>query len=201
MGRTPRRPSATGYYHVVTRGNNRQRIFREAADYQRYLRLLATTLAPTGGHLAHYCLMPNHTHLLLTITTVTALSQLMHELQRRYWFAVRRTYALTGHLWQGRFHSFPIEDDGYLLEAARYLERNPLHARLVTDLADYPWSSYPYYAEGQTREVVLTPSPGYEALGLTPAARQAAWRQYVTADRPYDAAVHQTIQEAARVGA
>lgn len=201
MGRTPRRPSATGYYHVVARGNNRQRVFRAPADYQSYLRLLATAVAPTPGHLAHYCLLPNHVHLLLAMPTVTALSQTLHEVQRRYWFAVHRTYALSGHLWQGRFHSFPIEDDGYLLECARYIERNPLHARLVADPADYPWSSYLFYARGQAREIVLTPAPGYDVLGPTPAARQTAWRQYVTTERPYDAAIHQTVQEAARVDA
>lgn len=138
MGRRPRRPSATGYYHLVTRGNQRQVVFRERDDYAAYCHLLETALARFPLHLAHFCLMPNHSHLLVQAAAVAPLSQAMHQLQRRYWFYAKRRYGLSGHLWQGRYHSFPIEDEACLLEAARYIERNPLEARLVTTSGPMP---------------------------------------------------------------
>ena len=126
MGRRPRQASDPGYYHVVTRGNRRDVVFHEADDYAAYGDLARAASEAAAVRLAHCCLMPNHTHLLAWATALPQLSQALHQLQRRYWFYVKRRHGLTGHLWQGRFHSFPIESEAYLLEAARYIERNPL---------------------------------------------------------------------------
>ncbi len=196
MSRHPRSWSASGFYHVVARGNNRNPIFRHDTDRSRYLQFLAMALASHRVQLFHYCLMSNHVHLLFQTPTPTALSQTMHELQRRYWFHVRREYKISGHLWQGRYHSFPIEEDSYLLECGRYIERNPLPAQMVTELALYPWSSYLYYAYGKEREVDLSISPGYLAMGTTPSVRQEAYRTYVTTTRPYDIAMTKQLTEA-----
>ena len=196
MGRQPRRWSESGFYHVVTRGNARQRLFHDEDDYRHYLRLTIVALTAATAALYHYCLMPNHTHVLLGVPQPELLSRAMHQLQRRYFFHMRRKYRLTGHLFQGRYHSFPIESDSYLLECGRYIERNPLQAGLVSDVADYLWSSYPWYASGRSREVVLTPSPSYLAMGETPQARQAAYRPYVSTTRPYDRAMSQHLSEA-----
>ncbi len=194
MGRTPRRESATGYYHVVTRGNRRQAVFHTPEDYQQYLRLLAVASATYAVPVAHYCLMPNHIHILLRAATRTSVSQTLHQVQRRYWFAVHRRYGLTGHLWQGRFHSFPIEDESYLLECARYIERNPVEAGLVPQPGDYSWSSYPAYATSQAGLLPLISTPGYEALGATLATRQTAYQRFVETPQPYDRAMRRKLE-------
>ncbi len=187
MGRRPRQASESGYYHVTTRGNQRRTIFREASDYATYCRLLREACQEHGVRIAHFCLMPNHTHLLLWAPELARLSQAMHWLQRRYWFYMRRQEALSGHFWQGPFHSLPIDRESYLLEAARYIERNPLQAGLTTDLAQYRWSSYGYYALGKPALLPLTPTPVYQALGgPTPAARRQAYREFVQLPQPSD---------------
>ena len=195
MGRKPRAWSESGFYHITARGNNRQRVFREEDDYAFYLRLCAAARAAYDAQLYHYCLMPNHIHLLLGASTPEKLVRFMHQVQRRYWFHMRKKYRLSGHLWQGRYHSFPIETESYLLEAGRYIERNPLQAGMVQDLADYSWSSYRWYASGKNGEITLTPSPGYLALAETPQARRDAYRLYVSTNRPYDLAMSQKLAE------
>ena len=195
MGRKPRAWSENGFYHVVARGNNRQRVFREEEDYPFYLRLCAAALASYDAQLYHYCFMPNHVHLLLGTSSPEKLVRFMHQIQRRYWFHMRRKYRFSGHLWQGRYHSFPIETESYLLECGRYIERNPLQAALVPEVGDYSWSSYPWYAYGKSREMVLTPSPGYLAMGTNDENRRQAYRDYITTDRPYDQAFHQKLPE------
>ncbi len=194
MGRHPRRASETGYYHVVTRGNQRQVIFRQAADYQVYCDLVHTAYTHAAVRLAHFCLMPNHTHLLAWAEELSHLSRAMHQLQRRYWFYVRRAYHLTGHLWQGRFHSFPIESEAYLLEAARYIERNPVEARLVSTLEGYSWSSYHAYVSDHSSPIPLMPTPLYEALGPTLTVRRQAYRAFVATPQPYDRSMRQKLQ-------
>ena len=194
MGRHPRFPSETGYYHVVTRGHRRQTIFQALADDTVYCELGQAAFAASHIQLAHFCLMPHHTHLLVWTAELQQLSQAMHQIQRRYWFYIRRQYHLTGPLWQGRFHSFPIETEAYLLEAARYIERNPVEARLVTQLETSPWSSYRSYRSGQSSPRLLTPTPMYEALGVTVPARQQAYRAFVETPQPYDRSMRQKLQ-------
>ena len=144
--------------------------------------------------LAHICLMPNHTHLLAWTAELSQLSQAMHQIQRRYWFYMRRQYRLTGHLWQGRFHSFPIESEAYLLEAARYIERNPLEAKLVTTLAEYPWSSYTTYISDRRPPIPVTPTPLYAWLSPTPSKRRESYRVFVETPQPYDRSMRQKFQ-------
>ena len=194
MGRRPRIPSDTGYYHVVTRGNQRQIVFHERDDYVAYCECLQMALAHFPVQLAHFCLMPNHSHLLVHAPELASLSRAMHQLQRRYWFYMKRRYSLTGHLWQGRFHSLPIESEAYLLEAARYIERNPLEAKLVTTLTDYPWSSYRFYTTGHTVPLPLISTPLYEVLGHSAATRQAAYRHFVDTPQPYDRSMRQKLK-------
>jgi len=196
MGRRPRQASETGYYHVVTRGNRRATVFRQVEDYVAYCALLTAAATAYQVRIAHFCLMPNHTHLLVSVPELLLLSRAMHQLQRRYWFYSRRAYGLTGHLWQGRFHSFPIESEAYLLEAARYIGRNPLEAHLINTLTDYRWSSYAHYVSGQPALLALTPTPTYETLGATTRERQQAYRRFVETPQPYDRSMRRTLQRA-----
>jgi putative transposase len=127
-------------HHVTQRGNRRQATFFDDADYAAYLALLGEWCRGCGVFVWAYCLMPNHVHLILVPATVEALARAVGEAHRRYTGGVNRRLGWTGHLWQGRFASYPLEGD-YLVNAVRYVERNPVRAGLVEQAWDYPWSS------------------------------------------------------------
>ena len=184
MARPLRQLLDHGCYHLIARGNNRQFLFTEPEAFQHFLQLVARAKARYPAKLYHYCLMSNHIHLLLEIASGDHLPKFMQFILQGYarWFAHRTDYS--GHVWQGRYKSPLIEHESYYLEAGRYIERNPLRARLVTDLKDYPWSSYPFYADG-TPNPLLTEDPYYPQLGPTPSHRQAAYQDFVRIESPY----------------
>ncbi len=127
-------------HHVTQPGNRRQQTFFCDADYRAYLDLMAEWCGRCGVEIWAYCLMPNHVHLIATPETAQGLRRAIGEAHRRYTRHVNRREDWRGYLWQGRFASFPM-DQPHLLMAARYIELNPLRARLVGWAADYPWSS------------------------------------------------------------
>ncbi|MFQ6018061.1 MAG: transposase [Kiloniellaceae bacterium] len=127
-------------HHVTQRGNRRQQTFFCDADYHVYLELLAQSCRRCGVRIWAYCLMPNHVHLIATPQTAEGLRRGLGEAHRRYTRRINRREGWTGHLWQGRFASFPM-DESHLLAAARYVELNPVRARLANKAEDYPWSS------------------------------------------------------------
>ncbi len=127
-------------HHVTQRGNRRQQTFFCDADYRTYLDLMAEWCGRCGVEIWAYCLMPNHVHLIATPETVEGLRRAIGEAHRRYTRHVNRREDWRGYLWQGRFASFPM-DEPHLLMAARYIELNPVRARLADWAADYPWSS------------------------------------------------------------
>ncbi len=185
MGRA-RKVSATGWYHVLGRGNNRQAIFHQKRDFLRFFHLLAEYRKQHPVKISHYCLMTNHTHLLLFSESRELLSRFLQKIQLSYSWWYRLNYKFCGHVWQGRFKSFPIEKESYLLECSRYIERNPVRAEMVSHPRDYLWSSYRFYAEGLSNSLPLTQDPGYESLGETPRERQVRYEEYVTSIRPYE---------------
>ncbi len=130
----------TSLYHVMLRGVNRDAIFLEDQDRERFLRALGLTKEVSGCLVLAYCLMTNHVHLIL-MTTTEPVSLVMKRLGVRYvgWF--NRKYARVGHLFQSRFASLPVEDDAYLITLLRYVWRNPVDAGLATRPEEYRWSS------------------------------------------------------------
>jgi len=178
MPRKPRPLIDRGCYHLIARGNNRQWLFVEAADFERFLDGLATAKRRYSAQLYHYCLMSNHIHLLAQFDEATLLPKFMQALLQGYgrWFKTRHRYS--GHVWQGRYKSPFVAQESYFLEAGRYIERNPLRAKLVRDLQEYPWSSYPFYADGADNPL-LEIDPYYPLLGPTPYQRQEAYREFV----------------------
>lgn len=181
----PRRPLLShGCYHLIARGNNRQFLFTDLEAFRYFLDLLARAKARYPAKLYHYCVMSNHVHLLLEIGEGAHLPKFMQLVLQGYarWYGKRQGYS--GHVWQGRYKSPLVERESYYLEAGRYIERNPLRAKLVTDLADYPWSSYPTYAYGGPNPLV-DEDPYYGNLGSTPSERQAAYRSFVQLESPY----------------
>ena len=123
-----------------------------------------------------YVLMTNHVHLLATPSTPEGPSRMMQSVGRRYVRYMNGTYRRTGTLWEGRYKSALIDSDRYLLTCSRYIELNPVRAAMVTQPEDYWWSSYRANAQG-IENSVLSAHPLYEALGLTPENRQAAYRR------------------------
>jgi putative transposase len=117
-------------YHVTQRGTNQQRVFFSASDRVTYLRLLQQNLAPSETRLLAWCLMTNHTHLVLVPGHEDSLEVLLRRLHGRYAQMVNAKRLRSGHLWQNRFHSCALSGS-HLLRTLAYVERNPLRAGLV----------------------------------------------------------------------
>ncbi|HOW59064.1 MAG TPA: transposase [Candidatus Omnitrophota bacterium] len=185
MGRSPRQESGTGLYHVIVRGNNKGRLFHGYEDFDEFLEIIGEYLKKYPVQIQHYCLMTNHAHLLLRSENSLELSRYMHGIQRAYHHYYRKNYTHFGHLFQGRYRSLPIEKENYLLDCGRYIERNPVRAKMVSNPAEWPYSSYGFYAYGIKNEL-LTVSVAYQALGGQPEIRQERYRRHVEATRPYE---------------
>ncbi len=127
-------------HHVTQRGNRRLETFFEDDDYRFYLELLAASCAEARVAVWAYCLMPNHVHLVLVPKEPDGLRRALGEAHRRYTRRINFREGWRGHLWQERFHSFPM-GEAYLLATARYVELNPVRARLVRKPQNWPWSS------------------------------------------------------------
>lgn len=117
-------------------------------DYQAYLSLMAEWCRKFHVTIWAYCLMPNHIHLIAVPETENGLRQAVGEAHRRYSVMINRRQKWTGHLWQGRFSSFPM-DEKYLLAAAKYIEMNPVRADLTPDPYTWKWSSAKAHADGK----------------------------------------------------
>lgn len=144
-------------YHLTSRGNGRASIFLDRLDHERFLALLARTVARSGWLCHAYCLMGNHYHLLVE-TPRPNLAQGMRTLNSSYAQAFNARHRRVGHLFQGRYKTVLVEKESHLLELCRYLVLNPVRARLVATASDWPWSSYHASAGDE-------PAPGFLTLG------------------------------------
>lgn len=180
MARLPRLTVAHYAHHVIQRGNNRQTIFHDQRDYERMLETLAEYAAKFDVAVHGYVLMPNHFHLLATPATSDGLPLMMQAVGRSYvrWFNQR--HARTGTLWEGRYRSTLVETERYLLACMVYIDLNPERADLVRSAAEWPWSSCPSHL-GLRTDALLTPHALQWALGNTPFAREAAYRELLQA--------------------
>jgi putative transposase len=144
MARKPRFAPGGIAYHVMNRTWGSLDLFEDAGDYEAFERVLAEAVArPPVMRVCAYCLMPNHFHLVLWPHRDGQLSRFMQWLTMTHaqrWHAHRHTGG-RGHLYQSRFRSFPIQEDGHFLSVCRYVERNPLRANLVAHAKDWRWSS------------------------------------------------------------
>ena len=127
-------------HHVTQRGNRRQEVFFCEEDYAAYVELMKDSCLRYGLRVWAYCLMPNHVHLIVVPPSEAALCRGIGE--AHWWYTRRINFRENwrGHLWQGRFASF-VMDEPYLLAAARYVERNPVRAKLAERAEEWPWSS------------------------------------------------------------
>ena len=162
--------------HVIQRGNNRQLCFGCDEDTVFYVHWLKEYAKQFNVQVHAWVLMTNHVHLLATPMEKDGLSKLMQFLGRRYVQYFNRSYRRTGTLWEGRFKSCLVQSEEYLLQCYRYIELNPVRAKMVADPAEYKWSSYRANALGIKTDL-CTPHPQYLALGETEFLRMVAYRQ------------------------
>jgi len=141
MARKPRLEFPGAIYHIHQRGNHQEYIYREDEDRKLFMKLLKETINRMNWICHAYCLMGNHYHLLIEIPE-GILSRGMAWLNGVYTQRFNKKYGVTGHLFQGRFKSKPIEDNMQFLMASRYIVRNPLEAGVVESAEQWPWSSY-----------------------------------------------------------
>ena len=143
MGRPLRIEFPGAHYHVTSRGNEQKDIFKSKADREQFLGYLESAVSRYGAVIHAWCLMTNHHHLLLE-TPLANLSQIMRHINGAYTNYFNTKRKRVGHLFQGRYKAILIEADAYLLELSRYIHLNPVKAKIVSRLEDYPWSSYLY---------------------------------------------------------
>lgn len=171
-------------HHIVQRGHNRQAVFFTEDDRSSYLSTLCEFRDALGVQIHAYCLMTNHVHLIVNPGNDAAnLSLLMKRLAGRHTRRLNRLNGRTGTSWEGRFKCSAIESDNYLLACARYVDLNPVRARIVERPEDYAWSSY-RARTGLSNCPWLDPDPCFVALASTIEQRQQRYREFVTRGIP-----------------
>lgn len=177
MTRRPRLVVAGYPHHLVLRGNNRSAIFYKDGDRHVFIDCLRQAKEKTKSKIYAYCLMTNHVHLLVEPSTEDGLGNMVQSLGRRYVQYINQIYKRTGTLWEGRFKSSLVSKDEYLLACGRYIELNPVRAKIAQNPGDYPWSSFRFRAEGKN-DTLLDEDPVYLGLGKTEKERQLNYKKY-----------------------
>lgn len=167
-------------HHIVQRGHNRQVVFAEDADLERYLSDLRELKDAFGVKVYAYSLMTNHVHLLLAPDdSLAGLSQLMKTLAARATRYRNRLEGRSGTLWESRFKSSIVQSDAYLLTCSRYIELNPVRACMVAEAGDYPWSSYALRIGAAPELNWLDDDLCFKALGATDEERRRRYAEFV----------------------
>ncbi|MEZ4820464.1 MAG: transposase [Bdellovibrionota bacterium] len=131
-------------HHVVNRGNRRQDVFFQASDYEYYLEMLSLFSRIYEVRIICYCLMTNHIHLIAIPSDERSLTQMMSDVQKSYTRMINFREGWRGHLWQGRYFSCPM-DEVYTTRTARYIELNPMKAKMVNNIGEYTYSSIQFH--------------------------------------------------------
>ena len=154
MPRQPRYVLPGQPQHVTQRGNNRSAIFFADTDKSCYLKYLKEACGKYRCDIHAYVLMSNHIHLLMTPHNMNSISKVLQSVGTRYVQYINCRYERTGTLWEGRYKATLIDSDLYLLACYRYIELNPVRAKLVSHPDDYRWSSYRWHAQGMPDSLV-----------------------------------------------
>jgi REP element-mobilizing transposase RayT len=178
----PRIEIPGGYYHVGTRGNNKQPIFLTDDDRRLFLLLLARTARRYGWSILAYCLMTNHYHLLMQLAD-RGFSKGMGELNGGYALGFNIRHGRSNHLFGRRFWDEPIKNESHLFECCRYVVLNPERAGLVADPADWPWSSHRAMASLELPPAFLAIGEVLAWFGSTPSAAAAVYLGFVSEGR------------------
>lgn len=172
MPRIARGLSDGHVYHILNRGNGRQQVFHKEGDYYTFTKLLEEAVGEFDVAILAYCLMPNHFHFLLKPDRADALSRFMQWLMTSHVRRYHQHYGTSGHVWQGRYKSFIVQEDDHLLTVMRYIEGNPVRASLVESSKEWKWSSHQERLGRQRRRVIIDP----------PIALPTDWTGYI--DQP-----------------
>jgi putative transposase len=183
--------------HIVQRGHDRSACFFNEADYAAYLVALGTYASRFRCAVHAYCLMTNHVHLLLTPADHAGCALLMKHLAQRHSKRINSERGRTGSLWEGRFHSGLVTRDEYAVACYRYIELNPIRARMVDHPSKYPWSSYRANLQLELDNFVK-PHGSFLALGSDEPHRVAAYRSLC--DVPLEQGLIEEIRRATRNG-
>jgi putative transposase len=175
MARLPRLVFPGVPVHIIQRGNNHTATFHSASDFERYRDTLFRASRKFRCAIHAYVFMDNHVHLLITPDDDHGPSRMMQAIGRQYVRYVNTRHHRTGTLWEGRFRSAVVDSDRYFFTCARYLELNPVRARMVDDPNQYGWSSHRHNAYGETDPLVTTHRL-YDMLAANPVNRQAVYR-------------------------
>jgi len=185
MPRSARLLLSKSYYHIMTRGNNKKIIFHNNNDYKYYLNLVEKYKTLHPFNLYHYCLMPNHTHMLVQTKRPHDFSTFMKKLNLSYYHYYNREYNWTGHFFQGRYKSQPVGKDDYFIQCGKYIELNPIRSGLIKSIDQYVFSSFYHYAYGK-HDSLLTDNIFYSALGHSAKKRQKRYRDLIVAETVHD---------------
>jgi len=178
MPRDRRLIPEAGFLHVISRGNNRRKIFRYERDLEEYYSILLKSRAEDKVNISHYCLMNNHIHLIVNVEEDSNLSRFMKRVNLKYVYYYRRKYTYCGHLWQDRFMSKIIDREEYLIQCGKYIELNPVRADIVKQPEEYRFSSYLHYAFG-VKDELIQDDPLYPYLGKTQELRQIRYKDMI----------------------
>jgi len=160
--------------HIIQRGNNREPIFANQQDYEFYLECLLDAATTHQLKIHAYVLMTNHVHILASPLEESSIPKTMQSIGRKYVQYFNHYYDRTGTLWEGRYKATLIDSETYLLTCMRYIELNPVRARLVRLPKSYPWSSFKFNALGEANKLI-TPHDLYNNLGKTLTKCQLAY--------------------------
>ena len=194
MGRSPRAAIGNMVYHVINRANGRMTIFRKDKDYEAFEEILVEAKKKYPMRVISYCLMPNHWHLVLYPAGDEELPRFMRWVTLTHtqrWHAHYKNIG-SGHLYQGRYKSFPVQKDEHFLQLVRYVERNAKRATLAKRAEDWRWSSL-YHREHNTKQKSLLsnwpvkPDHGYLKWVNTPQPKEEieTIRYHIQRGRPY----------------
>jgi putative transposase len=165
-------------YHIINRGNRRDDVFHYPEDYKYFINRLSNYSDKFEALIYHWVIMPNHYHILLEIKDPENLSKMMAGLARSYVHYYQKNYKQGGHIWQGRFKSQPIEKESYLLRCGRYIERNPVEAKMTVLAKDYQYSSAKFYVHGIS-DGLTTEDPCFESFGNDISERRKNYAEFL----------------------
>lgn len=180
-------------HHVTQRGNYRQNVFENRNDFQEYCYLFSRYAQKYKVEIVAYCLMNNHVHFIVIPQTQQGLARLFNTTHMRYSQYKNRLKGQKGHLWQGRFYS-SVLDEAHLLRAVRYVEQNPVRAKMVKQVGDYVWSSARQHLDLE-REPILKTTCKRKILELL--GKESDWKTY---SQQEDKMVAEKIRNGTRKG-
>jgi putative transposase len=196
MTRPLRLEFAGALYHVTSRGDHREAIYRDDVDRRAWLNILARVCKRFNFVIHSFCQMTNHFHVLVR-TADGNLSQGMRQLNGLYTQHFNRRHRLVGHLFQGRYKAILVQTEGYLLELTRYVVLNPLRAKIVQSLEEWPWSSHQYVIGDREAPEWLDAEWLLGQFGSTRREAVPAYQQFVMdglgLDSPLKKVSHQLI--------